>query len=633
MTFRQFAFHNVFRNKRIYAAYFLSSVFSVLMFFAYAVFAFHPGLDDVAIGSAVSRGLHVAEGIIFAYSFFFVLFSMSSFLKSRKKELGLLVLHGMTNGQMRRMIFLENLIIGLTSIFTGIGIGLIFTKLMLLLAEQLLGLDGLLNFYIPTEALLLTFGSFLLLFMFISFFTVSVLRGNELITLIKGNKMPKTEPKVSKTLAILSALLLTAGYTIALSARGVQVSFALVPVTLLVIAGTYFFFTQLSMFIINQMKKYRSLIWKNTNLLLFSDLAYRVKDNARTFFLVSIISTVAFSAIGTLVGFKSMLENSIKEENPFPFVYSAMDDFEKRTQQQKLIETTLSEDNISYDKISITALVQTTNTPDDSIKLVKQSEYNKMTEAAGYKPVTISANHAIRVHHKMIGKPITPDINNSDGTIQLKEAGMEINPVKAITASGYPIYSPYYVVSDSFYHSINKSKGKQIVSIYDTTDLSAATQAGEVLSHKLPQSNFGGDYRFFARQFQIEKLNQGYGAILFVGLFIGVIFFVGAGSFLYFRLYNDLEEDKRKFKAISKIGLSEQELSRVLTIQIALLFFVPIIVAIIHGAVALTALQHMFHYSLVTESVLVLGAFFVIQLLYFLFIRASYIKKVKDAVL
>src|SRR5699024_8938130 len=36
MTFRQFAMNNVLRNKRIYAAYFLASIFSVMVFFTFS---------------------------------------------------------------------------------------------------------------------------------------------------------------------------------------------------------------------------------------------------------------------------------------------------------------------------------------------------------------------------------------------------------------------------------------------------------------------------------------------------------------------------------------------------------------------------------------------------------------------
>jgi len=77
-----------------------------------------------------------------------------------------------------------------------------------------------------------------------------------------------------------------------------------------------------------------------------------------------------------------------------------------------------------------------------------------------------------------------------------------------------------------------------------------------------------------------------------------------------------------------KLGLTEGELSNILTRQLLILFLIPIAVATIHGAVALTALQHMFGYSLLKESFMVLGTFVFVQIIYFLLIRARYIKQV-----
>ena len=64
---------------------------------------------------------------------------------------------------------------------------------------------------------------------------------------------------------------------------------------------------------------------------------------------------------------------------------------------------------------------------------------------------------------------------------------------------------------------------------------------------------------------------------------------------------------------IRKVGLTSGELSKVVTIRLALLFFVPIGVATLHGAVALTALGQMFEYSLFKENTVVLSIFIGIQ--------------------
>ncbi|TGU57675.1 hypothetical protein EN829_068805, partial [Mesorhizobium sp. M00.F.Ca.ET.186.01.1.1] len=61
MTFRQFACNNVLRNKRTYAAFFMSSVFSVMIFFVYAMFIFHPGIVGEEIHESVATGMIVAE--------------------------------------------------------------------------------------------------------------------------------------------------------------------------------------------------------------------------------------------------------------------------------------------------------------------------------------------------------------------------------------------------------------------------------------------------------------------------------------------------------------------------------------------------------------------------------------------
>src|SRR5690625_5823252 len=146
MTFRQFAFNNVFRNKRLYVAYFLSSLFTVMIFFTFAIFAFHPTLTGENINANVTQGMLVAGGIIYIFSFFFILYSMSSFLQSRKKEFGIFMIHGMSHRQIRWMVFLENMLIGFGATIICIGFGLIFSKFILLIAENVLVLDKHLHF-------------------------------------------------------------------------------------------------------------------------------------------------------------------------------------------------------------------------------------------------------------------------------------------------------------------------------------------------------------------------------------------------------------------------------------------------------------------------------------------------------
>src|SRR5690625_4735501 len=628
MTFRQFAFNNVFRNKRLYAAYFLSSLFTVMVFFTFAIFAFHPTLTGGDMRTDVLQGLAVAGGIIYVFSFFFVLYSMSAFLQSRKKEFGVLLMHGMSTRQIRWMVFLENMVIGFFATVLGILLGLVFSKGILLIAENILVINEELNFYFPSMAIVVTFVSFIVLFFFISVFVTFILRTNKLIKLIKGDKIGKSEPKFSIILVILAVLLLGSGYAIALMVKGVYVVAALLPVAALVTLGTYLLFTQLSVFVIRKLKSRENLFWRQTNMLLFSDLSYRMKDNARSFFMVAIISTVAFSAIGTLFGLNSFLTKGIIDAHPTSLSYFVDDEMKESEINEHLnfIEKTLQQYDLDYESahVELSRFEQVEGEP--SFLITTASEYNKIAQLIGEKTIEVKGNEVIPVERSSR----TLDIANQQDRLEFitlaDGSKVEVDWAKVDLAKPdiLPEMFEYFIVSDDLYAKLGEPFFTDEFYDWQVTKGSQddIIEAGGIISEEL-------EHYVTAVDHIVYTIRSVYAPIMFVGLFIGLIFFISAGSFLYFRLYADLDDDKEKFNAISKIGLTVRELNKVIGQQTAILFFTPIVVAIIHGAVALTALSHMFDYNLVEESLYVLGGFFLIQVIYYIVVRYFYTRQIR----
>lgn len=620
MTFRQFAFNNVTRNKRLYAAYFLSSMFTVMVFFTFAIFAFHPVLSGDDMNSSVQQGMNIASGIIYVFSFFFVLYSMSSFLQSRKKEFGLLMMQGMSLRQIRSMVFLENMLIGLFATLGGITFGLIFAKAILMFAENVLVLENSLNFYIPLEAILLTFVSFVVLFFFISLFVSFILRSRKLIDLIKGDKKSKGEPKATILLTVLAVLLLGTGYAVALIAEGMLVLTVMLPVIIVVSIGTYLLFTQLSVYLIRRLKRNEKIFWQKTNMILFSDLAFRMKDNARTFFMVAMVSTVAFSAIGTLFGFQTLLTSNTKITNPNTFSFMA---YEKDIEEQSitLINQALKEENMKADAAKMN--YSQFEIDQQWTLIAKESDFNRFAVLIGEQKIDVPDGEMYIVEFDGIEFGQSEELLNQ--SIQLN-TGENLKADEVIYSRALPATDSYYVVSDNDYKKLPAPEDVVNYYAWQVTDGEESVfEASEKLNEQLPPY-------FNSVEYDVYQINKSYGPIMFVGLFIGIVFFISAGSFLYFRLYSDLDEDKQKLKSIAKMGLTEKELKTVLTRQTAILFFTPIIVALIHGAVALTALSHMFYYNLFKESVIVLGIFLIIQVIYFFVVRYFYTKQIKEAI-
>src|SRR5690554_6411214 len=122
MTFWQLARSNIRGHALRYSAFFLSSTFSVMLFFMYAQFVFHPDVVNGYIyGGATSRTvLATCLALIGVFAFFFVLYSSGAFVRSRNKEFGLLTLMGTTRGQLRRLVWAENTMISIAAAVTGI---------------------------------------------------------------------------------------------------------------------------------------------------------------------------------------------------------------------------------------------------------------------------------------------------------------------------------------------------------------------------------------------------------------------------------------------------------------------------------------------------------------------------------
>lgn len=89
-----------------------------------------------------------------------------------------------------------------------------------------------------------------------------------------------------------------------------------------------------------------------------------------------------------------------------------------------------------------------------------------------------------------------------------------------------------------------------------------------------------------------------------------------------------MDVDVEKFKMIYKMGLTKKELKKMIYQQVGLLFFTPIIISVVHGAIALTAMYHMFNMGMQLAGWQVLGVFIVIQLVYYLVARVLYFNKV-----
>ncbi|QWI63728.1 ABC transporter permease (plasmid) [Bacillus mycoides] len=641
MIFRQLAFNNVIRNKRIYLGHFFSSTFAVMIFFTYGLLVFHPNLQgELTHASTIMNtfgkiGFQLSYYLIFVFSFLFIFYSVSAFLKNRKKEFGLLMLHGMSHQQLHRLIFFENMLIGIPSILAGIGLGMVFSKLFLLVSGSLLAIEHTLAFYFPLKSMGVTAISFFVLFLLISLFTAKMVKMNELVELIKSEEKPKTEPKASVWISLLAIILIGAGYSavhhciFAVNYMStLNQVFLLVGIgVLLIVFGTYFFFTQLCVYVMYTLKNREITFFKRTNLLVISELMFRMKDNVRTFFIVTIISAVSFTAIGVCTAIAN--PELAKNETPYAFTYQS----DKGNTQEKShieeIKKQLEESGFSYE------LVATKFKRAQNYVLINLSTYNEYAKKLGYEIEKLTnENESIA---------ILPKKNHTSAedrkTFELKHGELEVplSVQKTIYIPEFAKIDKPVIVSDAVYSKVLNIQQESVLRDYTIYGfiIKNWSETSEISTKliKLIGTSQDDFYDFSSLYLKWLDLKQQNGLLSISSVLVGIVFFVFTLSFLYFRLFTDLERDQEQYQMLSKLGLSQKELKQIVTRQMMILFFLPIVVAMVHSSFAFLTLHQLGQavsreISVIQSSIVVLVSFICMQIIYFLIIRNHYIKRI-----
>ncbi|MDA2311531.1 ABC transporter permease [Bacillus cereus group sp. MYBK35-2] len=634
MTFRQFAFNNIFRNKRTYAAHFLSSAFSIMIFFTYALLLFHPDLQgelkstSATISAYGTMGFSISQGLIFVFSFFFILYSVSSFLKTRKKEFGILMMQGMSMRQFKKLLLIENMLIGFGSICIGIFIGLIFSKLVLLISASVLMINNGLPFYTPVKAVLLTIITFLFLFFIVSLFTFKMIKITELVELIRAEEKPKPEPKSSILLSLLSLISIGYGYFSVFRFISSSSFTTLGMGVLLVIIGTYFLYTQCSVYILHLAKRRESFFLKRTNILTISELIYRMKDNATMFFIVSIVSAVAFTAIGTTAAIGS--KDLVRMTNPYTFLYGDFENNKALNKNLSIIKKHLADANIPYRMASASYIYTESN-----VIVMKLSEYNDLAKALGYQQETIGNEDEILLIPGVVSQK--HEFKNGDYKKSIEVIQGEWTKTFQVEKAVENLVLPhdtrkiYIAVQDQVYDEIPITSDPNNIHIpYRTYGfvvddwIKTKRISNELISTFAKEE---GSFQFRALTLDLLSAKQTNGLLLMASVLVGIVFFTFAASFIYFRLYTDLDRDQQQYKMISKMGLGKRELKKVVTRQLLLMFFLPIIIAVIHTVVAYMALQQLLDFSIMNSSIVILISFICIQVLYFFITRWRYLQK------
>lgn len=644
MTFQQFAYHNVIRNSRVYAAFFLASSFSVMVFFVYTMLMFHPKIEDQFLRDIAFGGMLIAEIILIIFTLFFLFYSMSAFIQARSHEFGVLLNLGMQKQQLNRMIFIETMLLGLISVTVGIFFGFSFSKFFFMVIRELFLLDSL-PLYLSWKPFALTIIVFVTLFVVISISSVVFIRKRDIIQLLRGYSNDEGPTSYKKWRAVLGFVLILTAYGLVIySAFQMHIALSFV-IVILAFWGTYYFYTDSILYLLQVIRKKKKLYWHPFRLIAFADASIKIRENAKMFFVVTIVSCIAFLSVGIVTSFTSFT-TQFRELNPVSIFYSS--DWDNPFEQQHVMKLTgeLQREGLSYDLVKFHLKIQTSSSTRDPINIIKESEVNSLALALEIPFIDLQSGQALLV----------PNTKEDFGSVQveneqtvLEESNIPIRIQGIYTKLIFPslaIKNRSIIVSDEDYMLITEP-----LTGYGIKESSMTFYAFHV-SEWLRTKDIGTDLdRIMNETVNVTGTNPNpfyyvnpglnysiiratFSLLLFTGLLVAAVLILAAGSFVYFKLYTDLERDKKQYDVLRRMGVTDQELVKIVNRQLIPQFFLPWGLAMIHSTFSFLFLQafwvELAAVSIAKEMLLVLIAFTIIQLSYFYLIRWRYIAHILE---
>jgi len=533
-----------------------------------------------------------------------------AFLRKKTKTLGIFMITGASMKQVRKLIFRENLFIGIMAIIAAIVLGLVMTPLFLMAAKVVLKAETF-SMYIPLQAIGLTIGLFLILFMVISIVVTKFINKEASIQLLKSDTV--IEKSIQPHYILLAASIVMT----ALLAYLLKIEHAIVE-SLSVLYYLLFFASIIStiyLVIAQGLRLFLKIFEKSpaylrkTNMLLASNLNAKMKSHANMLFLITLLLSGVFLCTSILFSSYYNVQKDSEGNYPYSFQYIA-----DPKADDSIIQANL--DHLEAKLAAVKAnkyFIEFKSDENRRLGYMSLSDYNLLQQ----KEFSLNENEFIAVAGNHGIAPIT-NIASDRYIKSFKLA--EINE-KNLLSTGFQ--ETYFIVPDSIYQSIDYPVYKTY--IYELENWTAHTELAKTITENIP--SLPGE-RYVTSKINLYDTEMFVKSVMFfIGSMLSLIFLSAAMSILYFYLQTTLLQEKEKYMGIRKLGLSKKELASVIATELAILIFVPFTIAILLLLTTLLAMRTMVSTAFLQVSIASSCCFFVLFLISYLWIRKNYFKR------
>lgn len=613
LLYARLAKTNLSKNRQNILPYLLSCIGTVVMFFIMDTLAQGSGFDSMIGKDTILTVMGMGTYIIGLFAVIFLIYSNSFLAKRRKKEFGLFQILGMEKKHLAKILFFESLYLWAASLGIGILLGVLLYRLLFLALIKLTGLNGTIGFAFSAKAVGSTMLLFGLIFMINFLLSLRQIHVSQPIELLHGGAQGEREPKTKMLTAVFGFMLLGVGYYLALTCQSSMDALDKFFIAIaLVMAGTYCLFSAGSIAFLKILKKNKNYYYQTRHFTSISGMLYRMKQNAAGLANICILSTGVLLVISISTCLWTGIEEVTYTRFPHQISIEAntgvsgiMETVEPVS--QKMIEEVKTEIDQHLEKkqlkkeyesdqryyVMLAAVdrnkVEKTQSDDAAastlIKIMEESEYNQVTgEQVELEPGQALVFQAKQKNYgydtiEMGNQTYEVKKWNTDKKSYILDEKTQVYETMTVVTRNKEAKEAYAAVQGK------EPEGYSWEYALDLTgDAGEQIAVGDELETILTESSFNGWLE--VREKERNTVYSLYGSILFLGVFIGVLFLMGAVMIIYYKQVSEGFDDRKRFQIMQKVGMSRKEIRQTIQSQVVTVFFLPLVAAVIHTMAA-----------------------------------------------
>ncbi|MEE0748433.1 FtsX-like permease family protein [Evtepia sp.] len=609
LFFPKMAAGNLVRNRRFEFPYLLTGLITVAMFYNMTFLTFHEELKNMPGGATIPTIMNLGTMVVGLFALIFLLYTNTFLMKRRHKEIGLYNILGMSKRHIAVVMLWETVYTCLITVVGGLLLGILLSKLMLLLLYKILFFSVSFGFMVSWKSVGITAVLFVAIYLVALLLNLLHVHLSKPVELLKGGSVGEKEPKTKVLLAILGVVTLGAGYYIAITTESpLEALMLFFLAVILVIIGTYCLFTAGSIAFLKAMKKRKNYYYQAKHFIGISGMLYRMKQNAVGLANICILSTMVLVMISTCVCLYIGTGDALNAMYPHDIIYSqSWQDSGNRSKEEVRVQIQEALDKAGMEPTHVQEVDQLTTVnsmPEEAtlggvdlnagVMDLSNTVTTLVVTAEGYRQMTGNTLNLAP------GEAAIYTTESQGEWEQISFLGLSFSiktwlpEAPAITVEGYSERYIFLVVADdaameAVYQQQMLDGGGLASNIYweYSLDFDGVSKEEMLQLYQTLRSSVlsdTGDNTLSCRDAQEVDFYSLYGSFLFLGLFLGALFLMATVLIIYYKQISEGYEDKERFAIMEKVGMSQQQVRTAIRSQVRMVFFLPLLGAIIHLA-------------------------------------------------